>query len=562
MTQAPPNESPLAALSACSALLDTFEDFGGILQAVERLPPSEGLDLVRGWHRHDLGAFGLTVFPDRVRSAFNALHLDLIAISKPAFWERHSEIREAVAAPRGSAKSTIVTFIDLVHDAIFGLEAFVGVSTNIAPLAEVMVADLFAAFSDPDLAPELHDLYGPFKVTGTKTDFVVKSLYGRRGGTCYRAYSIRSTVRGHRHNGYRFTKFIIDDGEHPERVKRPANRDADDQHIETDIAKAGEPGLWLRMFGTVLISDSVLQRKLNPEESLRWDGRKYGAILSWPDEREGLWEEGRAVWSDLSIGSAKERYSTLAAWYQANRDVLDRGARVLWPERKPLLELMIAYWSDPLAFWAEDMNEPRLSTDLLFDVEKLRYISFDGERIVRDDGSSVGLAQCSVRIFWDPKPEGQKDKGRDSAAWAVVARCPAGAYYVLHTYQVRADRFTQWLVTARILNRFPTALGGYENNGGSLEGVEEWVKFCHEHGITGRIRGYQSHGASKSDRIADMQPATLNGFLRFARSDIDPDTYNQLRHWPRGKTDDIIDAIERAKWLHSIGHVAVAEVYR
>lgn len=540
--------------------LSAWPSFDAMLHDIADAPEQEQRDLIRAWCRHDVAAFALVALPDRFRSTFNRLHLDWFEYPKQRYDLRKRETLYAIAAPRGAAKSTVVTYADLLHDLCYGLEAFVGVASYTSDLSDELVADLYHTLKIEELAPELHDLFGPFKVSGTKTSFVAHSVHGRAEGMKVKSFSMRSTVRGQKHNGVRFTKFILDDAEHPDRVRQPANRDIDQKHIESDIMRAGEPGLVVVMVGTVLCQDSVLQRYLDPNTAGSWEQRHYRSLLAWPDERHGLWEEARKVWADLGHGGAIARRRALEEFYEANREAMDRGAVVLWPDRRPLIDLMVSYWEKPRAFFAEDQNEPQDSTDVTFNVDSFQFVSFDGERIVRDDGSSVPLAACSVRGWWDPIPFGAKGTGRDEAGWAVVARCPNGGRYILHASGRRATPEEQWDQTFSLMAAFPTSQWGYENNTGGLDDNQEWKRQLAARGYTGRIRGYQTARSKKEDRIAEIQPATHNGFIRFSRSDIEPGTYAQFRAFPYGRHDDIIDAIERACDLCSTAVIPEARV--
>lgn len=530
-----------------------FRTFGDLLRELDRrrAGADEQAAAIRLWCRDDLAAFCLTAFPARFPDPFNRLHLDWFKRRKEPYHQRSRREQYAVAAPRGAAKSTVVSFADVLHDIVYGLEAFVGIVSYNHRLSDQLVGDLYHVLRTPDAAPELHAIFGPFEVSGTKTEFVAFSRrYGRARGTAVRAYSARSTMRGQKHDGVRFTKILLDDLEDPDRVRQPANRDLDQRFVESDAIQAGEPGLTTIMVGTVLCADSVLQRYLDPRAG-SWESRHYRSLMAWPNERHGLWEQARGIWSDLSLGGARARYDAMIAFYEQNRAAMDAGAEVLWHARRPLPALMTTYWEKPRAFFAEDQNEPQESTEITFDVDRFQYVSFDGERIIRDDGTSVPLASCRVRGWWDPIPMRERGTGRDEAGWAVVARCPNGGRYVLHASAARMTPAEQWDQTASLMSAFPTSRWGYENNTGGLDENEDWRAFLRRRGLTGRITGHQTAKSRKEDRIAEIQPGCHNGFIRFSRTDVSPATYAQFRQFPFGRNDDIIDAIERACYLAS-----------
>ena len=70
-----------------------------------------------------------------------------------------------------------------------------------------------------------------------------------------------------------------------------------------------------------------------------------------------------------------------------------------------------------------------------------------------------------------------------------------------------------------------------------------------------KVIGYHSQ-SKKEARIADLQPHTANGWLRFG--ELNDDTRRQFRDFPGGENDDAPDAIERACWLLGAGVIPTA----
>lgn len=527
-------------------LLDALEDHS-----------EQGTDAAL-WLRYesDLLAFSAAMFPDRFTAEYNRLHLDFGNLKKVRWQERQTPRYEAWAGPRGSAKSTLASFSDIVHDVCYGFERFVGMISTSFDLSEALVKDLFDVFSDPEGAAELHRMYGAFDVRGTKTDFVVRcpSQHDKHG-IRIKAYSMGGQCRGHKHMGTRFTKWVLDDAERSDRVMRPRQRDLDEKFLAADIASAGGRYTIVRMMGTVLHPDSVLARKLDVHRSPSWDRHFYQSILRWPDELDGLWEDCREIWTDLKRGNARARRAAAREFYEANRDDMDAGAEVLWPAQEPLFDLMLQYWEDRHAFYAEKQNEPNKSGDRTFNVDAFRWVEFDGRTIKTDDGREIPLSTCKVAVWWDPTPWNAKQTGRDEAGWAVAARDRDGGIYILECFTRRCTPDEQWDTFFAFADRYPTASYGYETNNGDPARSEEWARRVRQ--VQARHRrfkpvGYQTKG-KKEPRIANIQPAAENGFIRFSRHGVRENVLDQARHFPTGQHDDGLDAIERAVDLLSRG---------
>ena len=518
----------------------------------------EAADCALWWrYRWDLEAFCTLVLPEAFRKPFSRMHRDLFAIPKTPWVERTRKQLEAIAAPRGGAKSTIVSWADLAHDVAYGLEAFVGIISTSRDLSHQLVDDLYRLFSFPELAPELHRLYGPFAVDGTKTDFVVNCpSSGNPVGCRIKAFSMRTSVRGVKHASWRVTKWVLDDIEHPVRVLNPDNRDQDEQFLESDVIKAGDDYTRVRLVGTVLCGDSVLDRKLGADAH-RWDGRRYKSVLSFPDEMEGLWSKAQAIYQDIDGGGPEQREAAAREFYDANREAMDAGAEVLWPDGQPLFGLMLEYWDNPRSFYAELQNEPEQAEGQTFNVDNFQWVGFDGETITTEQGRKIDINACRLVVWWDPIPYGPKKTGRDHAAFAVVARCPNGGLYVLEC-QLMAPRSSpsrQWGYFFALMERYPRANFWYENNQGTLGDNKEFAaqlaKVSAKYPRI-RLRGEQTRGR-KEARIANSQPACESGRIRFNRDGLHPKVLKQYGFFPLHPHDDGPDAIERA--CHKAGKV-------
>ncbi len=107
----------------------------------------------------------------------------------------------------------------------------------------------------------------------------------------------------------------------------------------------------------------ILDHKLHPE----WGGSHFKMVYAFPENKE-LWEKYREIMNsfDPSIPGSKETAAAAATeFYRANRDEMDRGARVAWPERynsdelSAIQQAMNLLFRNEDAFWAECQGEPR-----------------------------------------------------------------------------------------------------------------------------------------------------------------------------------------------------------
>lgn len=498
--------------------------------------------------RHDRVAFALLLWPHVFTKQFSRMHIDMLTEEKSDWRERTERTFDAIAAPRNAGKSMIESMIELVHDVVYGLDVFIGVASKSRPLADKIVATLYELFKDRDACPELHRLYGPFVVKNTKTDFVVISpSAGNSEGTRIMATSMRSgAIRGVKHNFWRVSKWVLDDIEDEIRAKKPENRDEDEAFLDNTIVQAGDRGYTrIRLVGTYVNPDSVLARKQRP--GTRWQTRFYQAIISWPNDLAGKWAELKAIYQNVDLGGPQERRKAARVFYEEHREALDAGAEVLWPDGRPLFELMLEYYDNPIGFMAEQQNAPGMAEDRTFQVDAWQRVNFDGSEIVTDSGRRIPLSTCRLQLWWDPIPYGKRGTGRDEAAFALLAKCEHGGIYVLEVVMTKAAPQRQWDILFGFMERFPTARFDYENNQGTVEENPEFARQLAEvrkRYPKLRIEGHQSQG-NKEARIANLQPATESGAVRFARG-LPGALFDQGRYFPHGRNDDGLDAVERA----------------
>lgn len=157
---------------------------------------------------------------------------------------------------------------------------------------------------------------------------------------------------------------ILDDPQTRESAMSTSQSDTRTAIVKGDVLGMAGPGKKIAaiMPCTVIrsgdMADSVLDRKKNPE----WSGLKTKMVYRFPTE-EKLWEEYRAIFvEDMLVGVGPARATE---FYRANREAMDAGAEVAWPERfDPDTELsavqaaMNLRFLDERAFFAEYQNEP------------------------------------------------------------------------------------------------------------------------------------------------------------------------------------------------------------
>lgn len=527
------------------AALDAEE----FLREIEDLDDADQAEALRMRFRYDLEGWCRYCWPDRFDLPFNALHRALFKAADLRHWQERRAarqvVRDAVAAPRSYAKSTISSFALLVHAIVYDLEAYIILLSTDQRLSFGLSRDLRNALLAPD--SPLAGLYGPFKVTGVVSEWEV-SVRGRPT-IAVLASSFGGSVRGAKHptRGIRPTRVVIDDGEHKDRVRNPDQRRIWWDFLTKDVLKLGDRkgGAVYEVRGTVLHTDAMLARLMADPG---WRSSRWKAIISWPDRPE-FWERCGAIWKDLTLGEYRE--PAARAFYEAHREEMDAGVEVLDPGAEGIFELYQQIWGEGLAsFLQEKQNDPVDPTTAIFVPEKFARCRVVTDRrglvVVTPTGRQVPVRDLRLRARWDPAtgtPHG------DYASIAVLGRDSYGYTFVLECWMAKAKPSGQIEAAWRIAERWGLKRMSLESNGFQELVLEPFARQRRERQELGQYWQLsileEPTSENKEGRIASLEPDTTNGWLMF--SDLVPqEVLLQFGEFPSGSHDDGPDAIQWA----------------
>lgn len=526
-------------------------------------------EVLRLRYRHRRDEFLRYCFPDLFYRPFNAYHRSVLGRPRPRWQDRRGRVtRRGDAAPRGIAKTTLIKG-EIAHAIVYGLEAYIVIVSAEKRLARGITKDLRAMFTDQ--SSPLARLYGPFQVSGGVEEFSITTGSHTIGVL---ARSFGTQMRGANSGSVRPTMIVIDDGERPDRVRSPQQREIWWRFLVADILKAGplEGGLVVEWRGTVLHADSVMARIL---KDLGWAATRWRACIAWPTNA-GLWEQCGRIWADLALGDIDTREDAARAFYLANREAMDEGVEMLDDNALDVFRFHVAIWSEGMGSVLQELqNEPRDPTRQLFDPEKfapcwwdarsgiLTGSKWDGERWIAD--RKMRIADLEIAIWHDRAKGGPTN---DYPATAVVARDAIGYRYVLRVVLDREPASAQRARVWRLWEDFRAAkrvvVGCDDTAQTEVFAGESWERDRQTRRASGRPWNLevQSHTLSedKNARIDGQEPDCKNGWLQFA-ADLPPEVAEQYRDRPNATHDDAPDAIERADWLLSRGTMPTVTSY-
>ncbi len=398
----------------------------------------------------DMELFGLYFFKHMLTKENNEFHKwaydktrDIL--EKPA-WAKGSKL--SVAAPRGYAKSTLLSFVLPLWVVCFQKREFVILISETQRQAEDFLDDV----KNELLSNELLAEYFPTVVGKGDSRWRQDDIVLRNQCRIY-AIGCGGKARGRKHRGKRPDLIILDDVESRESVESELTRDKLwHQWFNKEVAKAGhtDGSTDFIVIGTILHEDSLLSKLLDRDMSPDWERVKFKAVLKF-SERLDLWEEWREIFMthDVEEEAAKAAYT----FYTENEEDMMQGVSVLWPEGESYYDLMVMCLTPDgmSAFQSEKQNEPIDVTRMIVTKDELQCFTLETKpgkptsKIIRlTEQQAAHWTECrdmdDLTFYgaWDPS-KGKKARHGDFSAIVTIAQDRDGIIYVVDFDLKRRD---------------------------------------------------------------------------------------------------------------------------
>ena len=460
----------------------------------------------------DFEFFVGSYFPHYVRSPHKSeLHHYLFA-RLPEIVRSDKSETDAIAAPRGEAKSTLVSQLFVLWCIVTARKRYPVIVMDSIDQAYPMLEAIKAELEfNPRLLADFPGACGQGRVWQATT-IVTK------GDVKVQVAGSGKKLRGLRHGPYRPDLCVLDDVENDEQVRNPVQRDKLQAWLSQTVLPLGEAGAKYDVvyIGTILHYDSVLSRTLaNP----MWRAARFQALLAWPD-RMDLWDRWEEALRNEGEAAADE-------FYEMRRAEMDAGGRVSWAARPLLALFKIRARDGHNAFDSEYQNDPVAGDNAPF----AKAIQFWVNRLPE----WIFYGACDPSL-------GRAGNSRDPSALLV------GGY----------NRETGILdvVEAAIRKRLPDRIiedvialqAQYRCVLWFVEAVQfqeflrsELVRRSAERRVPVPARAVIPV-SDKLLRIETLQPHMANGLIRLHPSQTT--LIDQLRHFPMADHDDGPDALE------------------
>jgi predicted phage terminase large subunit-like protein len=494
---------------------------------------------VRSRAEQSLRAFGSLYLRHHLQKPPSRMHEELYGMLE--LLTQRPGARLAIAAPRNSAKSTLVTLVFSLWSICHRRHRFIVLLSDTADKAAEFLDHIkHELVNNARLAedyPEACERCGRYpRAPRWRSNEIITA-----NGIKVAALGVSQNIRGRRHVETRPDLIIVDDAETRENTLTAEARAKMSEWFDKSILKAGSKETRVLVVGTIQHYDSLLARLTNRNKSPLWESRIYRSVLRW-SARPDLWETWSALLHRREELDGQNGPEAAQRYFEANKENMLEGTEVLWPENEDYLALMLMRESEgPASFDSEKQNEPVNPADCLFLEEEFHY--WDD----RFESSAELIAAVGRNASWvgacDPSLGKSGKHADDSAIISLLRDSSTGTLYVIDADILRRKpdviidsvltyhRLRQYAKFAFESNQFQALLADELTRRSNVERLYLPVEPVH-------------HSGDKLARIQSLQPLVRSGTLQFSRRHAV--LLEQMRLFPKAAHDDGPDALEMA----------------
>ena len=492
---------------------------------------------------YDFKFFCQYFFPEHVKDPFNEMHKDYFKNFNPF----EKGIRQIILAPRGSAKTTFICLLDVLHRVAFSTEKYILIMSSTTPLALAKSQDIWDEINENENLKKVFNIKFKDK-RPSKAQFTIQSTFGE----CYiHSRGFFSQVRGIKKRHNRPTLIIGDDTTHGEGVFSEEQREKAKRTFKTDIVLTAQPTTNIKMIGTVIHKEDLVMDLFN---NPLYKAKKYKSIKSWPKNME-LWKQ----WEDLIRNrDDPNREKTAKKFYHDNKNKMNEGAEIMWPEREDLLYLFTERINiGTRAFGAEKQMEPFLTEESLFKFKTWFKVQ-NNQIIIENTNIPIKLNDPRWQTYYALDPAtGETRKNPNQKAKKLSCSSRIIAYkdtlsdriFIYKDYTNRDSPSTIIKEMFALHKKYQFVRMGVEGN------LFRDLFFEHIQITKKMVEGEVGHNIEqlpiyahyqdqrKEDRIYSMEPHLFSGKILLNRA-LSPPAITQLDDYPNCSNNDFLDAME------------------
>ena len=303
------------------------------------------------------------------------MHEELFPLLESATRDRKARL--AIAAPRGHAKTTVVSLAYLLWSLAYEHEPFIVLISNTAEQAAQILTDLKQELEGNVLLhQDFPELAEPLGRKPSPKRWRAREIQ-TRNGILVSALGAGQKLRGRKHGANRPTLILLDDVEGEAEAASADLRESRQGWFQRAVLKAGVADRTnVIVLGTLLHYDSLLGRLVGigrERPAAGWTARRYQAVASWAKNAD-LWQTWENIYGHREEYDGRSGPEAALEFYQDYEEELLEGTEVLWPEVEDYLQLMTMRLTEGRAsFDSEKQNDPVDASSCFFDPDSLLF---------------------------------------------------------------------------------------------------------------------------------------------------------------------------------------------
>lgn len=469
----------------------------------------------------------------------------------------HINAKVAAAVSRSHGKSTYLSRAFPVSEIAYRKRKYVIIISETPTVAKANMEWIRNQFK---YNVKLRNDFGPLlsakdqsNITDNSEEFIAWHPEGdsKRQVALVQAASTGQALRGRNWNGTRPDLIICDDLEDSRpggNASTPEQRQKLRDWMSQTVMALGDPKGARTAFvimGTTVHREALLMHILYDRSD--FESTVYRAIIKEPT-RMDLWEKCRLLYINRDN---PKRAIDARQFYDDNRELMDEGSEVLWPEFQPIWKLMTwKYDNGSKAFNTEYQNNPVDPESMIFDPEKFSYYTGDIDHL--SDRYEITMAVDFAM---------GKQRGDYSACVTVAREKVSGSIFVIDAYgeRVKPDEFLK-VIASKTAHFQPDVIAA-ESNAAQEFFVDELKKALVKIGYPSDTRVKKIYSRSKKElRIEAMLPNIENGTIQFTKKHAL--LLEQFENYGTNSHDDLPDALTMAIAALADTNVSVSTVRR
>jgi predicted phage terminase large subunit-like protein len=436
-------------------------------------------------------------------------------------------VHQVIIGPRGSAKSTHGAEGWVLYSICEGLENYIIICSDSSDQAEKHVDVIKEELANNEFIKKKYP-----NVAGIGPVWKNNAIV-TRNGIRLEALGAGKKIRGRRFKKHRPTLIVVDDPEGDDAAYSEVLREHRRSWYLKGVLKAGSPTTNHLVIGSNIHMECLVSHLT---KTPGFQVFKYQSIIKWPLNMN-LWDK----WEQILLDNPDDP-TVARQFYLDNKDEMDEGAEVLWPEYEDLYSLMVTRAvGGHYAFEAEKQNNPIDPSKCEWDPSLFPDVMQKNDpRWFHAWPEDVSPAM-SVQVM-DPSKKGKSDKPTDFGCILNI-KVYGGHFYVDCDMKRMTTGGCKELWMKRAIAHKPQ-FSGIESVMFSELFVQDLFKPMHDAGITPPI-AIDQQGIDKHTRIRRLDPYLRSSKIKWMyRSSGVKELISQCQLFPNGDHDDGPDALE------------------